>query len=183
MRQARFGAILYVVMIFPVTIKYLESMMVIHMLIQFPLLILVGWLLGTKIINKWTSFFSKWNRNGVPGIILVVFITTYWMFPRAMDESLSLWHIEVFKFVSLPLVGLLLKDSWWKIKTIGKSFIFLNYLSMFALMGWLYVDSPIQLCNNYLESEQRMLGGGFLFITGCMILYTIQIAFTDQSKE
>lgn len=54
---------------------------------------------------------------------------------------------------------------------------------MFALMGWLYVDSPIQLCNNYLEIEQQVLGGGFLLITGLMILYIIQVAFTDRSES
>src|SRR5699024_12319336 len=105
------------------------------------------------------------------------------MFLRAMDEALALWYIELFKFISLPLEGLFLRDRWWKIKTIGKVFVFLNYLSMFALMGWLYVDSPIQLCNNYLEVEQKKLGGGFLFITVGIILFKIQIAFVDQSDS
>src|SRR5690625_2666616 len=170
-------------MILPITITYLEKIMIIHMLVQLPLLIVIGWLLGDGLIKRFPAFFSRWNHNGIPGMILVVFITTYWMFPRAMDESLSLWYVELFKFTSLPFVGVLLKDSWWKIKTIGKSFVFLNYLSMFALMGWLYVDSPIQLCNNYLETEQKMLGVGFLLISGLMIFYIIQIAFTDKTKQ
>jgi len=182
-KQTIIGIILYIMMILPITITYLEKIMIIHMLVQLPLLIVIGWLVGGGLIKRFPSFFSRWNHNGIPGMILVVFITTYWMFPRAMDEALALWYIELFKFISLPLVGLFLRDSWWKIKTIGKVFVFLNYLSMFALMGWLYVDSPIQLCNNYLEAEQKMLGGGFLFITGGMILYTIQIAFVDQSDS
>lgn len=180
--QAKLGLALYIIMAFPFISNYLESIMIVHMLIQLPLLILSGWLLGSFIITKGISFFSKWNENGLPGIIICVFVTTYWMFPRAMDESLTLWMVELLKFISLPLVGLLLRDSWTKIKVIGKSFVFLNYLSMFALMGWLYIDSPIQLCNNYLETEQKLLGGGFLFITGLMLLYVIQIAFTDQSE-
>lgn len=180
--QAKLGLALYIIMAFPTIVNYLESIMIVHMLIQLPLLILTGWLLGSFIITKGISFFSKWNENGIPGIIIFVFVTTYWMFPRAMDEALTLWTVELLKFISLPLVGILLKDSWPKIKVIGKSFVFLNYLSMFALMGWLYVDSPIQLCNNYLETEQKLLGGGFLLITGLMLLYVIQIVFTDQSE-
>jgi|SRR5699024_3333838 len=182
-KETVFGVVLYIIMIFPITAHYMEKIMVVHMLVQLPLLIFVGWLLGAAVIRKLPSFFFRWNQTGIPGMVLVVFITTYWMFPRAMDEALSLWYVELFKFISLPLVGILLKDSWGKIKTIGKSFVFLNYLSMFGLMGWLYVDSPIQLCNNYLEIEQQVLGGGFLLITGMMVLYIIQIAFTDRSES
>ena len=182
MKQAGIGVILYgLLLILPVK-TYLESIMLLHMLLQLPLLILAGWFIGGILIRKSHTFFTTWNTDGVPGMILVVFITMYWMLPRVLDEAVTTYSIELFKFISLPLAGLFLRDSWNKMQTLGKSFIFLNYLSMFALMAWLYIDSPIQICNNYLETQQKALGWGFLVITIWMILYLLQAVFTDQSE-
>ncbi|MCR2823868.1 hypothetical protein [Lederbergia panacisoli] len=184
MKQGIYGAILYILLLIPPIKTSLESIMILHMLVQLPLLILVGWLIGKPLLRKYKGFFTRWNKNGVPGMLMVVIITTYWMLPRILDEALSIWLIEVFKFIGLPLlVGVLLRDSWRKIQAAGKSFVFLNYISMFGLMSWLYIDSPIQICNNYLETEQQMLGLGFLVITVGMIFYMLQMVFVDHSKE
>lgn len=91
--------------------------------------------------------------------------------------------VELFKFISLPIVGILLADSWKKILLIGRSFVFLNYLSMFGLMAWLYIDAPIQICNNYLVAEQKALGWGFAIITAAMVLFTLQYVFIDHSEN
>src|SRR5690625_5798095 len=80
-----------------------------HMLVQMPLLIVSGYLMGQLITNKYKRFFSAYNENGIPGILLVYFITMYWMIPRAMDEAIMLHTAETFKFISLPfLVGIFL---------------------------------------------------------------------------
>lgn len=157
--------------------------MTVHMLIQLPLLVLAGWFIGSFLTDRFPKFFSNWNENGVSGIILFVFITMYWMIPRAMDDSLSVFMVEVFKYVSLPITGILLKDSWPKIKGFGRTFVFLNYLSMFALMGWLYVDAPVQMCNNYLVIEQKTLGWSFVGIAAGMVLFTLVFIFKDHSKS
>lgn len=183
MKQTIFGIVLYILLWVPPIISLVESIMILHMLVQIPLLMIAGWLVGQFVIDKYRSFFTKWNEDGMPGVLIFVFLTMYWMLPRAMDEALGIWYIELFKFVGLPLAGLVFRDSWGKLQILGKSFIFLNYISMFGLMGWLYVDSPIQLCNNYLELEQKILGWGFLFITAGMIIYIVQMAFTDQTVK
>lgn len=183
MKQLGLGFILFAILLVSPFKNYFESIMFLHMLIQLPLLIVVGWLIGKWVIHKFPHFFSVWNTNGVPGMILVVFITMYWMVPRALDEAITVGFVEVFKFISLPIVGLLLRDSWHKIQILGKSFIYLNYLSMFGLMAWLYIDSPIQICNNYLVTQQKALGWGFLVITVWMVLYMLQAVFTDHSEK
>jgi|SRR5690625_2513085 len=184
MKQLIAGMILYVILLFPPVLNFLESIMITHMLLQLPLLIFAGWLIGKVITEKYKDFFDKWNANGVPGMTLVFFVTMYWMLPRAMDEALLFWPVEFFKLVGLPLlVGIPLRDSWNKLKEVGQSFVFLNYLPMFGLMGWLYIDTPVQICNSYLEAEQQILGWGFLVITVAMVLYLIQYVFTDQSEK
>lgn len=183
MRQTQIGIVLYMILIIPLVISKLESIMILHMLVQLPLLITAGWLFGKVIIEKYSTFFNKSNANGIPGMLFIVIVTSYWMFPRVMDEALDLWTTELFKFIVMPLVGFVLRDSWNKMQGVGKSFIFLNYISMFGLMGWLYLDSPIQLCNNYLETEQKRLGAGFLGITAAMVIHIIHFTFTDHSEK
>ncbi|MGM8215677.1 hypothetical protein ACLIA0_08870 [Bacillaceae bacterium W0354] len=175
------GLLMYVMLIIPPIRIYLESIMVVHMLIQLPLLIISGWLIGSFIVEKLKHTFDQWDSHGVAGIVLIIFITTYWMIPRALDEALISQTHEILKFISLPLVGFLIADSWKKIKALGKSFVFLNYLSMFVLMGWLYIDSPIQICNNYLVAEQQTLGWGFISLAIAMIVYFLHYVFTDHS--
>jgi len=182
-KQAKYGVILYVCLAIPFVANFLESIMVTHMLIQMPLLIVSGWLMTSYIEERFDYIVKKWNKNGVAGIILVIIITTYWMIPRTMDEALQIPIVELFKFISLPfLVGCPLRLSWKRLSSVWRSFIGLNYISMFAFMAWLYIDSPVQICNNYLEIEQQLLGRGFLLITVAIVLYILQFAFIDQSK-
>src|SRR5699024_4542205 len=108
----------------------------------------------------------------------------YWMIPRAMDEALSIPLVEMFKYVGLPLlVGVPLRDSWSKLHTIVKGFVLFNYIPMFGMMAWLYIDSPIQVCNNYLETEQKSLGWGFFLVMMLMLFYILQIVFVDHKQE
>ncbi|MFC4557506.1 hypothetical protein ACFO3D_04705 [Virgibacillus kekensis] len=184
MKQTKFGFILFLILLLPPVRNLLESIMVVHMLVQLPLLIFFGWLMADYFQNRFPSFFEKWNANGLPGIILVVIITTYWMIPRTLDEAFGSWEVELFKFVSLPiLVRIPLSHSWKTLSSLGRSFVIFNYLPMFGLMAWLYIDAPVRLCNNYLVTEQKVLGWGFLGITVCIILYTLQSVFTDHSEE
>lgn len=184
MRQTKYGILLFILLLFPPVISGLESVMILHMLVQVPLLILAGVLMGEYGLKKCHQFFKTWNKDGIPGIILVYFITMYWMVPRAMDDTLLMMSVEIFKFISLPfLVGMVLRDSWPKLSGVWKGFMIFNYLPMFGVMAWLYIDSPIQICNNYLESEQKLLGWGFLIIMLFMIIYILQFAFIDQSEK
>lgn len=184
MKQAKYGLLIYLFLMIPLIARSLEHIMVTHMLVQIPLLIFSGSLMARYFQIKFPFFFEKWNGNGIPGIVLFIIITIYWMIPRIMDETLMLQSVEIFKFISLPfLAGVSLRDSWKKLSVTGKTFVIFNYISMFGFMGWFYVDSPIQICNNYLKVEQQILGWGFLIITGAMIVYVLQMVFIDQSEN
>lgn len=184
MKNLFYGIGMFILLVLPPIKDLLESFMITHMLVQIPLLIVAGLLMGDDIMRKFPAFFDKWDGSGIPGIVLVYFVTMYWMIPRAMDEALLLPMVEVFKFISLPfLVGIPLRHSWMKLHEIGKGFIIFNYIPMFGMMAWLYIDSPIQICNNYLESEQKLLGWGFFLIMLFMLLYILQMVFIDHRTE
>jgi hypothetical protein len=183
MRQSMYGLLLLLVLAIPPVANLLESIMIVHMHMQMPMLVIAGFLMARFFQIRYPGFFEKWNSTGVPGIILFVIISVYWMIPRTMDEALTLQSVEVFKFISLPfLAGVPLRDSWKKLSVTGKNVIIISFTIVYALVGWLYIYAPVQLCNNYLLVEQITLGWGFLTTALCMVIYLLYITFTDQSK-
>ncbi|MBP1969012.1 hypothetical protein J2Z83_001115 [Virgibacillus natechei] len=183
MKQAIYGLLLYVFLMLPPVVTLLESIMSFHMHMQMPLLIIAGLLMTPFLQKKFPRLFEKWNQNGVPGILLFTIIMIYWMFPRTMDEALTIQAVQVFKFISLPfLAGVPLRDSWRKLGGFGKNVIYVSFSIMFGFMGILYVFSESQLCNNYLIVEQKTLGWGFIALAVCIIIYFIQLLFIDESE-
>jgi hypothetical protein len=182
MKQSKYGLVLYLFLLLPPVSSLMESIMIVHMHMQMPLLVISGFLMGRFFQLQYPHFFEKWNGNGVPGILLLSIIMVYWMIPRTMDEALSIQSVEFFKFISLPfLAGLPLRDSWKKIGSKGKNILLIGFAILFLAMGWLYIGSPVQLCNNYLIIEQITLGWGFLTTAICMVIYLVYNLFTDHS--
>lgn len=183
MKQFIYGSILFIFLIVPPVAELMESIMIIHMHMQMPLLVCAGFLMARLLQTKIPRFFATWNSNGVPGIILFMIIAAYWMIPRTMDEALMLPAMEWFKFISLTfLAGVPLRDSWSKLSANWKSIVLYSFTIMFIGMGWLYISAPIQLCNNYLLIEQMTLGWGFLTTAICMVIYLIYDLFADRTE-
>lgn len=182
MKQAMYGLVLFIFLALPPVIALAESVMVIHMHMQMPLLIISGMLMAPFFQKRFPTFFSKWNENGVPGILLFLIIIGYWLLPRAMDEALTIPAVEIFKFISLPfLVGVPLRDSWSKLSTRWKNIVFTTVSFLFGIMAYLYIFSDSQICNNYLVVEQKTLGWAFLFTAIAIMVYFIQSLFIDPS--
>jgi hypothetical protein len=88
------------------------------------------------------------------------------MVPRALDSALATPGAEVWKFVSLPLlVGVPLALSWTSLGSLGRGFVILNVLPMWAVVGWLYIAAPVRVCNYYLVDQQVVAGTGLLWLS------------------
>lgn len=144
----------------------LESGMVGHMLVQIPLLAIIGALWAPLIPARLCAQLSACNARGIPLTLLALFAATYWMLPRALDAALDSAVAELAKFITLPLlVGLPLALSWRRLALIGQGFVWSNFISMLGVLGWLYIVSPVRVCNNYLVNQQVVLGQGMLAVT------------------
>jgi hypothetical protein len=182
MNYAFYGLVLFVFLAIPPVAHFMESLMVIHMHMQMPMLVIAGVMMAKFFQVKFPSFFDRWNQNGIPGMLLFIIIIGYWMLPRSMDEALESQIVEVFKFISMPfLAGVPLRDSWKKISAGVKSGVITGFTVLFILMGWLYIFAPAQLCNNYLKIEQITLGWGFMATAVGMIVYLAYNFFIDPS--
>ncbi|GGA74641.1 hypothetical protein [Ornithinibacillus halotolerans] len=183
MRQVKYGLLLYLFLMLPPVIHVSESIMVIHMHMQMPLLVIVGILITPFLKSRFPNFFSTWNKNGIPGMLLFLIIVIYWMIPRTMDEAITVTEIEIFKFISLPfLAGVPLRDSWNKLTKRGKNIILTCLSVIYVIVGGLYVFSPAQLCNNYLVAEQKALGWTSVFTALGIIVFLIQSLFIHEDE-
>lgn len=150
--------------------------MALHMLVQIPLLLLAGiligkslhdWLLsnGAKAIKQWLRAQAKsWNQHGIPGFIYAMFATTFWMIPKALDSVLLYPEMEVAKVFSLIIAGQMVYDSWHRAHPVIKVFFIGGFCWVSAVVGMLYQESPQRLCNFYLLDDQLITGIGLVII-------------------
>lgn len=138
---------------------WLEAAMSSHMLVQMPLLAAAGFLAVRGLPPARRERLRRWIGGPWPLVLIALFASSYWMLPRALDAALVDPWVELAKFVSLPLlVGAPLALAWERLGTIARGFIWTNYVSMLAVLGWLYMVAPVRVCNSYLESAQYDAG-------------------------
>lgn len=159
------GAGLLLMLNIPLMRRIMESDMAYHMLLQFPLILLAGWLLAKTLPTQIKTGLQAWNHLGITGLLAASMILMFWMIPRALDLVLVNPALEFFKFVSLALAGMALAWSWPAAGMIVRGFFLGNVLPMMMVVGWLYVEAPVRLCNSYLSNDQLHTGRGLLALS------------------
>ncbi len=136
----------------------LERSMMLHMLVQLPLLFVAGVLMA---------------RTGAGGarvhpIAAFVFATgvwTAWMIPRALDAAVEQPGVDALKAGSLVLAGLLASQAWHRSSAVVRTFVAGNSAWMMATIGVLYLDTPARLCTSYGRGEQQQTGIALVALT------------------
>ncbi|WP_332674957.1 hypothetical protein [Aromatoleum sp.] len=150
---------LYLLLATPPARAWLEATMSGHMLVQIPVLAALGFVACRLLPERTQDTLLEWAGGVVPCVLLATFASSYWMLPRALDDALASAAVEAAKFVSLPvLVGLPLALAWHRLGTIGRGFVWTNFFSMLAVLGWLYIAAPVRVCNSYLVDQQESAG-------------------------
>lgn len=152
--------VLYALTAAPAARRWLEATMTAHMLVQIPLLVAIGIGAGNVLPARAQERLLAWTGGAIPCVTAALFASSYWMLPRALDAALADPLSETAKFLSLPLlVGLPLALAWQRLTLIGRGFVWTNFISMLAVLGWLYIAAPLRVCNGYLVDEQARAGG------------------------
>src|SRR5690625_4074598 len=99
MKPFIYGIIIFTFLALPPVAELTESIMAIHMHVQMPFLAVTGMLMTPLLQKKFPKFFAKWNKDGIPGILLALLVISYWLIPRAMDDALMSMPVEIFKFI------------------------------------------------------------------------------------
>jgi hypothetical protein len=169
----------------------LTALMSLHMVVQIPLLVLGGvfaelaWHLGrppdvppdpppageapaaARRAAMWRPTSGRrirwtWNAYGIPGLLFVSLAGAAWMIPKALDDALVDWRVAAFKYLGLPVCGWLLGASARRANVVIKLFFLGNFCWMSAIVGMVYLDQPIRLCNAYLQDDQDWAGRGLI---------------------
>ncbi|HNQ04376.1 MAG TPA: hypothetical protein PKH69_07155 [Thiobacillaceae bacterium] len=156
--QVLLGLALLTWLITPPIRHLLEAGMGRHMLLQFPLGMLAGALLAASISQGARAGIARWNAHGISGLVLVAVALSLLMLPRLLDLAVRDATIEAGKFVGLLMAGAALRLSWHSAGLVVQGFFLGNVLPMMAVVGQLYIDSPLRLCNAYLLDDQVRLG-------------------------
>lgn len=136
----------------------LEGGMTTHMLVQFPSLALCGAMLAHALPVRWRARCDRWNAYGVGGLLAAALVLAVLMIPRVLDLALVDARVEAAKWLALLLCGAALRVSWRPAGLLVQGFFLGNVLPMTVVVGHLFQDTPLRLCNAYLLDDQVRLG-------------------------
>lgn len=157
--------------------------MALHMLVQFPLILIAGWLLAQGLSGKTRAKLKQWNLAGISGMLLASMVLMFWMIPRALDMVLTDVVMESWKFISLALAGAALELSWGPAGMIVRGFFLGNVLPMMMVVGWLYIEAPVRICNAYLTDDQLRAGSGLLvFAMAGSVVWLLAFFFPQNNS-
>ena len=146
--------------------------MVRHMLLQMPLLALIGacvasaWMhaqrhtLSARALHAMQCF----NAGGVTGILAASFVVMLWMLPRCLDLARLDLVVDALKFVTLPAAGVAVTLSWSRLPIIARAVVHIEVIASFWRFGWGYLAADTRLCLAYLADDQQRAGELLLWI-------------------
>jgi hypothetical protein len=165
----------------------LERDMTLHMIVQLPLLAGVG-LLFAAILRPWEPrWLIEADWLGIPGLVLAVFASSFWMLPIMLDDALANPLIDLTKFLSLPLlVGAPLGLCWRRLPALGRAFVWANFIPKIGAIGGLYLAAPERLCAYYRLDQQASAGWTLIIVAvvlGLLWFIAAFIGWSDKSRD
>lgn len=157
-RPAVLGLALLALLALPAVRHAMEASMWRHMMLQFPAWMTVGALLAAALPASARRRVARWNAHGIAGLVAVAVVLALLMVPRVLDLSLQRPLVEALKLAALLGAGAALALSWQRAGLVLQFFFLGNVLPMMVVVGSLYIDSPLRLCNAYLLDDQVRLG-------------------------
>lgn len=144
---------------------WLEADMARHMLLEFPLLLLLGWLLPERLPGRLKVRWQHYDQYGLTGWTAFGAVIGYWMIPAALDDALSSPIVNGAKHASLIGAAALLKEAMGRSPVIVEAFFAGNIAWMGAAVGMVYMETDVQLCLNYLADSQWRAGAGLVAVS------------------
>ena len=145
---------------------WFELTMVRHMVLQLPLLALIGACIGqawreSQLIGKNAAALhalQRFNAGGATGMLAASFIVMLWMLPRCLDLARLDAAVDALKFVTVPAAGLAVALSWPRLPVIARAVVHIELIASFWRFGWGYLAAEMRLCLAYLADDQQRAG-------------------------
>lgn len=155
---------------------FLEARLPTHLLVQYPLIVAGGVLIGARLAHNrpmpWTA---------APMLVGAVLVLAFWFLPRWIDASLADPATDAVKVACLFLgAGVPLGWGWMQAGAVLRGFLVANAAAMLGVMGWLLLAVPSRLCNAYLLPDQRLTGMGFAGLAAVIVALAFLSAVTGS---
>ena len=162
----------------------LEASMLTHMLIEFPLLFIAGWLAGGWLTHHRlpAGLPAVADAHGLLGLALASSVGALWMIPSMLDLSLLDASVQASKYASWTLCGLLFRSSWKRAGPVVSAFFLGNTGWMLATAGLLYQEAQQRLCVSYLLDEQLITGRGLVALAILIGAFAVTCLVTPQGR-
>ena len=149
-----------------------ELTMTRHMLLQLPLLALIGVCLAAAWVSarpadpaaRALGVLQRFNAGGATGILAASFVMMLWMLPRCLDGARLDPAIDALKFLTVPLAGLMVALSWPRLPVIARAVVHIEVIASFWRFGWGYLAADTRLCLAYLAEDQQRAGEMLLWV-------------------
>ena len=142
----------------------LEGDMARHMLVEFPLLMLAGYVFATALPAASSAALSRFDQLGVASLTLATSTLGVWMIPAALDATLADPGAAMAKYATLVVAGFALRGIDRRAPLPLQAFFVLGLAWMTATVGLIYQESPQQLCLFYLTDAQERAGRGLVIV-------------------
>jgi hypothetical protein len=177
------SAVLWLVLLMPPIRAWLESSMTLHMLVQLPLLFLIGFFWGWAwrkapegtAAGRMLTNMMRANRWGATGLVMAAFTLTLWMLPRLLDSARLDFSFDLAKFATVSVLGgLAVSVSWRATPAIARAVIHVEVIATFLRFGWGYLATEQRLCLVYLIGDQQQTGRALLVLA---LIYAVVVVW------
>ena len=163
--------VLPLILLWPTLRHRIESQMLLHMLVEFPVLFGAGWAARRLVGPAATRRFPRFSRTmalldwrGLTSVSVVTCVMMFWMIPAALDATLLVPLVAAAKYLSWWFAGMMLAGSWRRMAPELLLFFVGNLSWTSATAGMLYMDTTSRLCANYLTDDQSNTGTGLVLL-------------------
>lgn len=172
LRAIMVAAALWLGLAAPPARAWLESSMLLHMVVQLPLLAGIGFCAGWVWLQSRTGgaasrtlgFAQSFNAGGVTGMLAASFVMVLWMLPRCLDLARLDAAVDALKFISVPAAGFAVALSWPRLPVIARAVVHLEVIATLFRFGWGFLAADERLCLAYLAGDQQRTGEFLLWL-------------------
>ncbi len=159
--------------------EVVEGSMVLHMALQFPLLLLAGACAAALLARRRPAVAAAWarfDRDGLLGTVALSGVAGLWMVPVALDAALLDPGMAAWKYTSWCFAGWCVTLAWPGMATAMRIFLLGNLAWMTLSVGLLYAETEQRLCVSYRFDEQAWTGGALCLVAAMLLGGVVGVA-------
>jgi len=159
--------------------EIVEGSMVLHMALQFPLLLLAGACAAALLArcrSPLAAALTRFDRDGLLATVTLSGVAGLWMVPVALDAALLDPAMAAWKYSSWIFAGWCMALAWPGMAMAMRLFLLGNLAWMTCSFGLLYAETEQRLCVSYRFDEQAWAGGALCVIAVLLVVGIVGVA-------